>query len=408
MQRLLSEIPSCSPSESSDSRLAESTAHVPFQDLLLPLVNAATHRIADSAWHSLKGEARSELQCSLLQRLSKLGGAVFYAEFDAFRRQDRERSTMSPPKTGTANMTQAYDAFVESQRGDRMYETFVRYPVLLRLMAIVVDLWVESTRELLQRLQSDASLLQEFLTEPHSLGKVEHVQTGLSDPHQGGRSVMVLCFTSGRKLVYKPRARALDCTFFNLVEWLNDLQPGITLRAPRILDCGDYAWVEHMAHQDCNDEQEVATYYTRAGGLLALLYAVDANPSGGRYCGTNQDLILEDIEAALRGVQAYGLGAVDQLCCGNFGRIDLLLTAAERLQRPELAELAQRRTASLLQRRPAGTDFHYHHRMGCDAFNPGLFQGASGIGYQLLRMAFPTVLPSLLLFEPCLSASQQL
>jgi lantibiotic modifying enzyme len=32
-------------------------------------------------------------------------------------------------------------------------------------------------------------------------------------------------------------------------------------------------------------------------------------------------------------------------------------------------------------------------------YNPGLFQGMAGIGYQLLRLACPDELPSLLLWE---------
>ena len=32
-------------------------------------------------------------------------------------------------------------------------------------------------------------------------------------------------------------------------------------------------------------------------------------------------------------------------------------------------------------------------------FHPGFFQGASGIGYQLLRLAYPEQLPSVLLWE---------
>ncbi len=32
-------------------------------------------------------------------------------------------------------------------------------------------------------------------------------------------------------------------------------------------------------------------------------------------------------------------------------------------------------------------------------YNPGFFQGASGIGYELLRLAYPDQLPSVLLWE---------
>ena len=34
-----------------------------------------------------------------------------------------------------------------------------------------------------------------------------------------------------------------------------------------------------------------------------------------------------------------------------------------------------------------------------EGYRPGLFQGAAGIGYQLLRMQAPGVVPSVLLWE---------
>ncbi|MEI6174293.1 MAG: lanthionine synthetase LanC family protein [Bacteroidota bacterium] len=36
---------------------------------------------------------------------------------------------------------------------------------------------------------------------------------------------------------------------------------------------------------------------------------------------------------------------------------------------------------------------------GEDFFNPGFFQGISGIGYELLRLAWPEKIPSVLVFE---------
>ena len=43
--------------------------------------------------------------------------------------------------------------------------------------------------------------------------------------------------------------------------------------------------------------------------------------------------------------------------------------------------------------------FALHPLLPAGAFSPGLFQGSAGIGYALLRLARPDLVPSVLLWE---------
>ena len=88
---------------------------------------------------------------------------------------------------------------------------------------------------------------------------------------------------------------------------------------------------------------------------------------------------------------------LDHLCCGNLGRTDFLLTAGLRLGRPELTGLARDRAATVLARSEARSGFTW--LSGDDSINPSLFQGIAGIAYQLLRLAKPAALPSVLLWD---------
>lgn len=86
--------------------------------------------------------------------------------------------------------------------------------------------------------------------------------------------------------------------------------------------------------------------------------------------------------------------ALDGLCCGTFGRIELLHVAGERLMRPDRVALARAAAARrVTDRRMAG---RYLWPGGDDSLNAGLFTGSSGIGLGLLRLARPDVVPSLL------------
>ncbi len=62
------------------------------------------------------------------------------------------------------------------------------------------------------------------------------------------------------------------------------------------------------------------------------------------------DTQAKDVEVALQTTQKYGLQGLNLLCCGNFGRTELLLVAAQKLSRPELGEMALQRAACVVAR----------------------------------------------------------
>jgi|GEM_PF-2559804 CHAT domain-containing protein len=62
----------------------------------------------------------------------------------------------------------------------------------------------------------------------------------------------------------------------------------------------------------------------------------------------NTEEIHQEIEIALPKIQQPSLKALDNLCCGNFADIEVLLVAAEQLSRPEFLETARQQTALVL------------------------------------------------------------
>ncbi len=109
--------------------------------------------------------------------------------------------------------------------------------------------------------------------------------------------------------------------------------------------------------------------------------------------------IRQEIAIALNTIQQFGLQNLDRLCCGNFGRMEVLLVAALKLSRSDLEETAQRQAAQVVNRaKHLGTFYLFAGNLR-DVYNPGFFQGTAGIGYELLRLAYPNLLPSVLLWE---------
>ena len=102
--------------------------------------------------------------------------------------------------------------------------------------------------------------------------------------------------------------------------------------------------------------------------------------------------IRADVDHAVDVVMRLELTGADHLCCGNLGRIELLLAAG-------LTDEARCRAQVVVDRAAATGSFELPSSLPGRVHMPGFFMGMSGIGYALLRIAHPDVLPSALLWE---------
>lgn len=94
---------------------------------------------------------------------------------------------------------------------------------------------------------------------------------------------------------------------------------------------------------------------------------------------------VKDIERALFHTSSYGMGMKDDICCGNSSGIDLLITAAQRWGKNDLLTEARRRLSWMAARSKAVGI--YGNDTGSNLESIGFFNGISGIGYEMLRVA---------------------
>jgi lantibiotic modifying enzyme len=107
--------------------------------------------------------------------------------------------------------------------------------------------------------------------------------------------------------------------------------------------------------------------------------------------------LRHDLEEALRITRVLPLLSQDHLNWGNFGLIDIMHTAGEKLGRMQLTAHAHHLANEVLrQRKNSGFIFADEPT---PAPNQSLFLGLSGVGYVLLRILYPGELPSILLLE---------
>ena len=101
-----------------------------------------------------------------------------------------------------------------------------------------------------------------------------------------------------------------------------------------------------------------------------------------------------DIKVSIELTNNHNINTFDNLCCGNFGRIDFLLTASLLEPYKNLkSKIFEKLT--LIEKRKEKLGF-YQIRPTEDI---SFFHGLSGIGYQLLRIVNPIEIPSVLLLE---------
>lgn len=181
---------------------------------------------------------------------------------------------------------------------DDILSLLQEYSVLARRLVETLECWVTCELELLERLCADWEEICRTFPRVRDAGELIEIQEGKGDFHRGGRSVTILVWSSGFRLVYKPRSMAVDIHFQELLSWLNSLGYTPEFRTCQIINRRTYGWVEFIQTSSCTSREEIERFYQRQGGYLALLYALDAADFHAQnLIAAGEHPILIDLEA---------------------------------------------------------------------------------------------------------------
>ena len=159
-------------------------------------------------------------------------------------------------------------------RRDSAMAVLTEYAVLSRRLLMAADNWCESCLEVFRRLAEDREVLYQRLGQDLPPDTVVSCRLGLGDAHFGGRTVAMLVFKSGLRVIYKPRPLAIDAHFQNLLQWLNARGTHPHFKTTTIIDRCSYGWAEFIERRPCHDREALERFYQRLGGYLALLYTL--------------------------------------------------------------------------------------------------------------------------------------
>ncbi|MFI7591134.1 type 2 lanthipeptide synthetase LanM family protein [Micromonospora sp. NPDC049359] len=148
-----------------------------------------------------------------------------------------------------------------------------RYAPLLRQVKHILDGYLRTFTEMLQRLRADGPLITPLLGGVEA-GQMRAVRA-VGDLHEPG-AVLLLTFADDTQLLYKPRSLALEVQLTTVLQWLDSHEPGLAPRVPRSVDRGRYGWQEFVAWSPARSADEVRAFYRRSGALVALAYLMRA------------------------------------------------------------------------------------------------------------------------------------
>jgi hypothetical protein len=180
------------------------------------------------------------------------------------------------------------------------------FPVLARLRAGLEEGVRASVAECLARQKADGI----------GTGRLVSLTPGLSDPHEGGRTVMRLDFSSGERWLYKPRGAAMEAAFARLALW----------PTPRFVDKGTHSWHEFVEPKPATDRELGALLavmsYLRATDVHAenLVGSVPVDLEG--LFGYEGDERWAPLATGLLPYFRYGgADALSEVSCGLAGRL---------------------------------------------------------------------------------------
>ncbi len=151
-------------------------------------------------------------------------------------------------------------------------------------------------------------------------------------------------------------------------------------------------WPDFRKHSEKkNDVQFMGGWCSGAPGIgLSRLFGLD--------CLDNEQIrkdINNAIDFSINCPISYDMP--DHICCGICSRIELLLEAGNRLNKPKLIEEAIHLSSIIIRRAKEKGHYTFSGDTSGAVFSPGLFSGTAGVGYTLLRLLDYKNIPSVLM-----------
>ncbi len=157
------------------------------------------------------------------------------------------------------------------KKGEEIDTFFSKYPLLLevlnktindriKLYSIILDLFIQEEEEIRDTFDIKGAMIS--------------IECGVADTHEG-KTVSLVTFNDGSKLIFKPRSASLDIAYATIVRFLADDK--INMFFPRVIEHNTHSWHFFIENKACETKLQCCQYYYRAGIHLAALFSLGSS-----------------------------------------------------------------------------------------------------------------------------------
>lgn len=155
---------------------------------------------------------------------------------------------------------------------DQLEEFYSQYPVMVRLLTERTLMMTENTICIFRAvIDNEVEVSQLSKTDEIVFDKISF---GEGDTHSKGKSVSVIQFVDGKKILYKPKCLRVEKYFNDFIEFMNKIKTDelLDFKFCRSIWKDEYTLCEFIEVEPCENKEEVSQYYERVGQILFLMY----------------------------------------------------------------------------------------------------------------------------------------
>lgn len=184
--------------------------------------------------------------------------------------------TLDMHLTKEKNPDISYKDYLSKYDTPEKLDTFyAKYPVMARMLTERTMMMSKNTVSMFKAIQENET----ELTEMFRTGELvfDKISFGEGDTHSRGKSVSVIQFADGKKVIFKPKFLKIEKYFNDFIEYINEIQGGalLDLKTCRSIWKDDYTLCEFIRTVPCDNKEEVSQYYERVGQILFLMYMLN-------------------------------------------------------------------------------------------------------------------------------------
>jgi len=143
-------------------------------------------------------------------------------------------------------------------------------PGLAYLIGVTCLNYKRAVGEVFDRLHQDLPMLRRELWAWADPGPLASYSGDSGDLHDSGRTVSLLTFAGGQRVVYKPKDLSSVAGFMDVLTFLNTHGLPLDLTTRRVLLRDGYGWEEFVVARPCVAGEDPARFYRRLGMLARL------------------------------------------------------------------------------------------------------------------------------------------